>query len=88
MTAPAYGSLTTHEELALLGRDRIAWTAYVAQNMAVRIVTWTDEQIRCTWPRMGTDYKAAVWKLLDLAGRKKLRAALDGKAAELEKVPA
>jgi hypothetical protein len=61
------------DERTLHDTDRAQWLAYVAPNMARKIATDTDEQVRDAWPRIPDDYKAAVWKQLDAAQRERIR---------------
>lgn len=70
--------------------DRPKWLADAAPHCARRILQGNDESIRFAWSHMADDYKAAVWRLLDRAGRKVVRAALDGAGApaDLTQVPA
>lgn len=61
------------DELTLHDTDHDQWLNYVAPNMARKIVTDTDDQIQRNWPRIPTDYKAAVWEHLDETQRDRIR---------------
>lgn len=63
------------DELALYHDDRPAWIAMHAPCVAATLAdpAADDDIIRLAWEVMRRDYKAAVWALLDEAGRERVR---------------
>jgi hypothetical protein len=62
------------EELALHDNDRDGWLAYVAPNMARKLIGESDATLGATWARIPRDYQTAVWQHLDETQRARIRA--------------